>query len=169
MQVKSAQLSQLQSPLSDVFNFKKFGTYLMTKAGGSNNSLTAKSITSDLIEFFHTTPQSSKQSNCKIERLLNRSNLELFVDYIKHNKKYKPIVIFEKIQRLKIAIRYIMSLTNSKDYCTSGWSLLKLLTDLQQSQKFKAISKWSSVESDHDEMVGLLLYMHVPSYLQYSL
>ena len=127
----------------------------MTKAGGSNDTVTAKFISSDLREFFHVTPRSSKQL---IYRLLNRSNLELFVDYLRHKKKYKPIVTSAKIQSLKVAIRYIMSLSSSKDYhCTSGWSLLKLLSDLEQSQKSKSISKWSSVESDNNEMVGLYI------------
>lgn len=119
----------------------------MTKPGGSNDRVDAKFISSDLREFFHVTPLSSgKQS---IYRLLNRSNLELFVQYI---TKYKPVVLSEKIQSLKVAIRYIMSL-RSEDYnCANGWSLLRLLTDLQQSPVEKSVD---------NEMVGLATYkMH---------
>ena len=86
-----------------MFDFKDFMEYLMTKAGGSKDKMTAKSIAADLIEFFHETSQSSKQSFYNIDILLNRSNLELFVHYMKYKKEYKPTVISEKIQRLKIA------------------------------------------------------------------
>jgi len=127
----------------------------MTDAGGNNDQMAAQSIARDVAEFFHVTPHSSQQSFCNIDRLLNRFNLELFVYYIKHQRKYKPMVIFEKIQRLKQAILYILSLTNNTDYCRNGSSLLKLLTNLQQSQKSKFISKRSSEESDYNEMVSI--------------
>ena len=132
----------------------------MTKAGGSNDRVTAKSITSDVADFFHATSQSSKHSFCNIDRLLNRSNLELFAHYIKHIKEYKPAVICEKLQRLKLAIHYIMNACNSKDYCTSGWSLLDLLTDLQQPQKSKAMSP-RPVESVYNELVGIYNYSYM--------
>ena len=134
--VTSSQLSQLQPPLSDVFNFKAFRAYLMTEVGGSNDRVTAKSIAHDLTDFFHATSKSSQQH--MINKLLNRSNLELFVDHIKHKTTYTPTVIAAKMESLKLAIQFIISY--NKDYCNGGRSLLRLLTDLQQS---KAISKSS--------------------------
>ena len=71
----------------------------MTEAGGISDRKTAKSIVHDLMDFFHATSQSSKQH--MIDQILSRSNLELFVDHIKHNTMYTPAVIADKIEGLK--------------------------------------------------------------------
>lgn len=157
-------LPQLQPPMSDVFSIKGFTAYLCSAAGGNKDKATAKSIASDLIEFYNVT-QSFEESFGKIDSLFNRSKVEVFLDYIKRN--YKPVAIWEIMQRLKMAIRYIMSLSSRKDYHTRGCSLLKLLTDLQgnfQSRKANArrtpTSKWSYVNTDYDcDMVSL--HVHI--------
>ena len=91
-------LSKLQPPYSDEFCFRGFKFYLMTAAGGNRNRATANSIISDVMEFFSVTPQSSKHSFSNIERLLNRCNLELFlqvfaVEFVAFAIEFVPFAI----------------------------------------------------------------------------
>ena len=157
-------LSQLQPSLSVVFSIEGFMTYLRTTAGGNKDKESVKSIANDLIEFYNVTSQSSEESFGKIDSLFNRSNIQLFLDYIK--KRYKPAAIWEIIQRLKMAIQYIMSLSSRKDYYTTGCTFLRLLTDLQdnsQLQKASArrisISKWSCVNSKQSVSVHVRMWL----------
>ena len=145
----------MQLTLSDVFSIEGFTAYLCTKAGGNKDKATANSIATDLVEFYNVIHQSSHESVGKIDSLLNRSEVELFLDYIK--RSYKPVAIWEILQSLKLAVQYTMSLVSTTDYYTRGCNVMKLLTDLQdnfQLQKANArrtpTTKWSCANTDHD-------------------
>ena len=111
----------------DQFNFEGFNAYLLTPAGGRRSNSAAKAITSDLMMFFNTTPQSSSDTN-KVDTILEKNNLESYIHHIKTTKKYKPTTVAEKIRRLKLAIEYIMALYRNDDYITKGKVMLTLLT-----------------------------------------
>jgi len=154
-------LSHLQPPFSDKFSFRGFKVYLMTAAGGKRNRETANSIISDVTEFFSVTPQSSKQAFTSTERLLSRYNLELFINYIKNEKKSTALT--KTLRRLTLAIQYIIDLSNRKDHYIRGRSLLKLLADLRFSQLKKSRGNslnQSCIESTHNEEIKMVsLYM----------
>ena len=145
--------SSNEPPLSDEFSLEGFTSYLRSPLGGNRSTTTAKSIISDLITFFSVTAQSSSDNYYKCDRLCNRTNLEVFLHYIKAEKAYKPTTVTEKLRRLKLAIRYIMD--KSKDHDSTGDSLLQLLTQwchsLSQDVTIqrKEITKYADSQSEH--------------------
>ena len=111
----------------DQFNFKGFNAYLLTPAGGRRSNPAAKAITSDLMMFFNTTPQSGSDAY-KVDTIFEQNNVESYIHHIKTTKNYKPTTVAEKIRRLKLAIEYIMVLYSSDTYVTKGKVMLTLLT-----------------------------------------
>ena len=109
----------------------------MTGVGGSKNRETANTIVSDVMEFFSVTPQSSKHCYTSIEKLFNKCNLELFLHHA-NNEKKQNMSTYEMIRRLRLAIEYIMDLSNRKDYYIRGHSLCKLLAESSFSQLRKS-------------------------------
>ena len=57
------------------FNFTGFARYLEGIAGGNRNKDASKAIVRDVQMFFQATPATS---NSDIDRLFNKSNLEMF-------------------------------------------------------------------------------------------
>ena len=113
----------------DRFDFKGFNAYLLTPAGGRRSNPAAKAITSDLMMFFNTTPQSSSDAY-KVDTIFEQNNVESYIHHIKTTKNYKPTTVAEKI---KLAIEYIMALYSSDTYVTKGKVMLTLLTTWCQS------------------------------------
>jgi len=85
MQERNGVSSNVE-PHTSVFNFEGFTAYLRTPAGGNRNKATARFITSDVIMFFSKTAQSSKENQCNIDRLFNKTNLVTPTPY-QHRKE----------------------------------------------------------------------------------
>jgi len=96
----------------------------MTRAGGSRSKTTASTIANDLVRFYNAMPQSSRDAFAKIDKLLNKVNL---MHFIKAENSYGPATTAEKILMLKLAIQFIINLTNRKDYYIVGCNLLEFL------------------------------------------
>ncbi|XP_065906802.1 uncharacterized protein [Dysidea avara] len=79
--------------------------------------------------FFQATPATS---NSDIDRLFNKSNLEMFFQKLLSDREYKPTTLSEKIRRMKLAIKYVIhaedSMMTNKELFIKGSRLLELLT-----------------------------------------
>ena len=117
-------ITELQPPLSDEFSISGFKAYLMTTAGGSRSETTAHSITNDLVQFYNITLQSSRDAFARIDKLLNKVNL---IHFIRAETSDGPTATAGKLLMLKLAIQFIINLTNRKDYYIMGCSLLDFL------------------------------------------
>ena len=67
-----------------------------------------------------------------IDKLFNKSNLELFFQKLLSERHYKPTTIAEKIRRMKLAIKYVIhtedSMLTNKELYFKGNRLLEILT-----------------------------------------
>ena len=111
------------------FNFAGFARYLESIAGGNRNKDASKAIVRDVHLFFQNTPAKSRSD---IDRLFNKSNLELFFQKLLSERHYKPTTLSEKIRRMKLAIKYVIhsedSMMTNKELFVKGSRLLELLT-----------------------------------------
>lgn len=113
------------------FDFEGFSTCLQGIAGGSCSSDTANAIVADVKLFFSLTPA---RSFSYVDTLINKPTLEQFIQYLVTLRGYKPMIIAEKIRRMKMAIKYV---THAEDSMITNRNLF-----MHRSLLLEVLSQW---------------------------
>ena len=115
------------------FDFTGFYDYLTSIAGGKKSPSSAKSIVTDVQNYFYYTNPNSNTTLPYYDLLLDMDHLKNYLQHLQHNFQFAATTISEKIRRLKLAIEYTLHRENA-DECNTNMFMrcTKILTNLSK-------------------------------------
>lgn len=113
------------------FDFNGFNEYLTSIAGGKKSTTAAKSIVTDVQNYFYYTNPAANTTLPYYDLLLDMDHLKNYLQHLQQNFQFAATTISEKIRRLRLAIEYTLHKENSTECNTSMFIRCnKILTNL---------------------------------------
>lgn len=141
------------------FDYNGFDDYLTSIAGGNKSKTTAKSIVTDIKNYFYFTNPTSEERTPYYDLLLNMSHLKNYLQHLQHNFHFAATTISEKLRRLRLAVDYTLYKENP-DECNTAMFMrcTKVITNL--SKWGKSLSKDVQKQRHKQSLVSAQKVLH---------